>query len=77
MGDQPLSIVGWLMALEVVAGLSIPSIPSGESFHPEHIILKFSLSEKYQKEFAPRLQKEHSDRFANKFVAFRTLLEVV
>jgi hypothetical protein len=33
--------------------------------------------EKYQREFAPRLQKEHSDRFANKFVAFRTLLEVI
>jgi hypothetical protein len=33
--------------------------------------------ETYQRDHAPRLQKEHSDRFANKFVAFRTLLEVV
>ena len=33
--------------------------------------------EKYQREHAPRLQKEHSERFANKFVAFRTLLEVL
>jgi hypothetical protein len=33
--------------------------------------------EKYQRDHAPRLQKEHNDRFANKFVAFRTLLEVV
>lgn len=33
--------------------------------------------EKYQREYAPGLQKEHSDRFANKFVAFRTLLQVV
>lgn len=33
--------------------------------------------EQYQRDHALRLQKEHSDRFANKFVAFRTLLEVV
>jgi hypothetical protein len=33
--------------------------------------------ETYQRDHAPRLQKEHNDRFANKFVAFRTLLEVV
>jgi hypothetical protein len=33
--------------------------------------------ETYQRDHAPRLQKEHNDRFTNKFVAFRTLLEVV
>ena len=32
---------------------------------------------KYQAQFAPQLQKEHSDRYKNKFVAFRTLLEVI
>lgn len=31
----------------------------------------------YQREHSPRLQKEHAEKFANKFVAFRTLLEVV
>lgn len=31
----------------------------------------------YQQEHSPRLQKEHAEKFANKFVAFRTLLEVV
>ncbi|MBC8265495.1 MAG: DUF4286 family protein [Flavobacteriales bacterium] len=33
--------------------------------------------EKYQKEFAAKLQAEHSKKFAGKFAAFRTLLEVV
>ena len=33
--------------------------------------------EEYQKSHAPRLQKEHSERYAGKFVAFRTLLEIV
>jgi len=31
----------------------------------------------YQKEHSPRLQKEHAEKFANKFVAFRTMLEVL
>jgi hypothetical protein len=31
----------------------------------------------YQRLHAPRLQKEVTDKFPNKFVAFRTLLEVI
>ena len=31
----------------------------------------------YQRLHAPRLQKDVADRYANKFVAFRTLLEVL
>lgn len=33
--------------------------------------------EEYKKSHAPRLQKEHTDKYQGKFVAFRTLLEVV
>lgn len=32
---------------------------------------------KYQNEEAPRLQKEHTDRYLGKFVAFRTIMEEV
>ena len=32
---------------------------------------------RYQEEFAPALQKEHSDRYKDKFVAFRTTLREV
>lgn len=32
---------------------------------------------RYQEEFAEKLQMEHSERYKNKFVAFRTLMEVV
>lgn len=31
----------------------------------------------YQEKYAPTLQKEHTKRFQNKFVAFRTILEKV
>jgi len=33
--------------------------------------------EKYQKEFAPRLQQEHKEKFKDKFAAFRTILEII
>ena len=33
--------------------------------------------EEYRRDHAPRLQKEVNDKYANKFVAFRTVLEVV
>ncbi len=33
--------------------------------------------EEYQRTHAPRLQKDVADKYANKFVAFRTLLEVI
>ena len=32
---------------------------------------------KYRDEFAPNLQKEHSEKFKGKFVAFRTILEII
>ena len=31
----------------------------------------------YQSNFAPSLQKKHSDRYGSKVIAFRTLLEVI
>lgn len=33
--------------------------------------------QEYQRDHAPRLQKEHREKFEGKFVAFRTLLEEV
>ena len=33
--------------------------------------------EEYQQNHAPGLQKEHAEKYKDKFVAFRTLLEVV
>jgi hypothetical protein len=32
---------------------------------------------KYQKEFAPKLQAEHKEKFKDKFAAFRTVLEII
>jgi len=33
--------------------------------------------EEYQRTHAPRLQKEHTEKYAGKFAAFRTILNVI
>ena len=33
--------------------------------------------ERYMEEFAPELQRQHQQRFAGKFTAFRTVMELV
>lgn len=33
--------------------------------------------DRYQKEFAPMLQREHRERYDGKFAAFRTLLKII
>jgi hypothetical protein len=35
------------------------------------------LYDRYQKEFAPALQKKHLEKFSGKFAAFRTVLNVI
>jgi hypothetical protein len=49
--EPPRSLTSWLMASEVITGLSIPSIPSGESFLREDVVIRFSMNEKYRREF--------------------------
>ena len=50
---------------------------SGTTYSVQYTCEGMENLHKYQKEFAPLLQKEHSDKFEGKFVAFRTLLEIL
>ena len=50
---------------------------SGVSYSIQYTCADMSDLQEYQKQHAPRLQKEHSKKYKDKFVAFRTLLEVV
>ncbi|MDQ3192863.1 MAG: DUF4286 family protein [Bacteroidota bacterium] len=50
---------------------------SGTTYSIQYTCEKMEDLEKYQQEYAPRLQKEHTDKYKGKFVAFRTLLEVI
>lgn len=49
----------------------------GETFSVQYSFTSMDDIEKYQKEYAPRLQADHAERYKDKYVAFRTLLEVV
>ncbi|HLC82221.1 MAG TPA: DUF4286 family protein [Bacteroidia bacterium] len=49
----------------------------GVTYSVQYHFDTMEIYEKYQKEFAPALQREHSERYANKFVAHRTLLQIV
>ena len=49
----------------------------GKTYSVQYICKSMKEYEQYRNSFAPALQEKHSSRYANKFVAFRTLLEVV
>lgn len=50
---------------------------TGATFSIQYSLNSMEDYERYSAEFAPRLQAEHTERYRDKFVAFRTLLEVV
>jgi hypothetical protein len=49
----------------------------GVTYSAQYTFLEMSDIEDYQKTHAPRLQKDGMEKFKGKFVAFRTLLEIV
>ena len=49
----------------------------GHTYSIQYKFLEMADIEKYQKEFAPALQEEHSRKFKDKYTAFRTLLQIV
>ncbi len=48
----------------------------GESFSIQYLLNNMDDYNKYQTEHAPKLQQEHNKKWADKSVAFRTLLNV-
>lgn len=48
----------------------------GKSYSIQYLCRDMETLQKYEEEFAPKLQADHSSRFAGKFAAFRTLLRV-
>src|SRR3954468_14550689 len=49
----------------------------GHTYSIQYKFLEMSDIEKYQKEFAPALQAKHTEKFKDKYTAFRTLLQIV
>jgi len=49
----------------------------GKSYSIQYLLKNMKDYELYQKDFSLKLQQEHSLKYKGKFVAFRTILEVV
>lgn len=49
----------------------------GATYSVQYTFLRMSDMEEYRAKHAPRLQKDVYDKFGDKFVAFRTLLEIM
>jgi hypothetical protein len=50
---------------------------SGTTWSIQYLVKDLETLKLYQEMYAPGLQKEHQEKFAGKFVAFRTVLELV
>jgi len=50
---------------------------TGHTYAIQYSCTNMNDLEEYQKDHGPKLQQEHTDKYAGKFVAFRTLLSVV
>jgi hypothetical protein len=50
---------------------------TGQTYSFQYTFNDMKDIEKYQKEFAPRLQADVKQKYGEKFTAFRTLLEIV
>jgi hypothetical protein len=48
----------------------------GITFATQYVAKDMDAFQTYQSQHAKRLQKDHSDRYANKYVAFRTLMQI-
>ncbi|MCC5943875.1 MAG: DUF4286 family protein [Bernardetiaceae bacterium] len=49
---------------------------SGPTYAIQYVYPDEATLERYQKEFAPKLQAAHTKRYENQFVAFRTLMKI-
>ncbi len=49
----------------------------GKTFAIQYLCKSAEDFASYQKEFAPALQQDHKQRFGDKFIAFRTIMEVL
>lgn len=49
----------------------------GVTYAIQYLCNSMDQFETYRQEFAPALQQEHLDKYKDKFVAFRTVMEVI
>jgi len=60
---------------KIVKVLNVDDV--GHTYSFQYTFEKMDDIERYQKDFAPELQADVKKRYADKFAAFRTLLEII
>ena len=68
---------GFFLDHKICKVISTQEDETGHTYAIQYTCNSMSDLDEYQEKFSPKLQKEHGERYQGKFVAFRTLLEVV
>jgi hypothetical protein len=68
---------GFFIEHKICKVLSTQEDETGHTYAIQYTCESMTVLDEYQANYAPQLQKEHLSRYQGKFVAFRTLLEVV
>ncbi len=68
---------GYFLENKMCKVLSTQEDETGHTYGIQYICASMDDLDEYQANHAPALQKDHLDRYSGKFVAFRTLLEIV
>ena len=57
--------------------IKVLSDDEGATFSIQYFFNEMNDYDRYRQQFAPPLQKEHTEKYNGKFAAFRTLLQIV
>ena len=68
---------GYFLENKIAKVLSTQEDETGHTYAIQYTCNSMNDLDEYQEKCAPKLQEDHTNRYAGKFVAFRTLLEVV
>ena len=68
---------GYFLENKICKIISVQEDETGHSYAIQYTCNTMDDLDEYQTQHAPKLQEEHTNRYKGKFVAFRTLLEVI
>ena len=68
---------GYFLENKIAKVITTQEDETGHTYAIQYTCNSMNDLDEYQKKCAPKLQEEHTARYSGKFVAFRTLLEIV
>jgi len=68
---------GYFLENKIAKVITTQEDETGHTYAIQYTCASIEKLNEYQEKHAPKLQEEHTKRYSGKFVAFRTLLEIV